>query len=113
MLTLTTVKQIHPATRDDIGDLTTRRPLPSPTLNRLGASLFLNHHGPQTYASGNNGLPFGPHPHCGFETVTMARPGKLAEGQDAEPDNLSIVRDRDGARNATNVTVATLSEIGV
>src|SRR3984893_9690919 len=78
MLTLKTVKQIHPATRDDIGDLTTRRPLPSPTLNRLGAFLFLNHHGPQTFAPGNDGLPFGPHPHRGFETVTFILQGVLA-----------------------------------
>ena len=90
MLTLKTVKQIHPATRDDIGDLTTRRPLPSPTLNRLGAFLFLNHHGPQTYAPGNNGLPFGPHPHRGFETVTFILDGALAHRDSAGHE--SVIR---------------------
>ena len=83
MLTLKTVKQIHPAIRDDIGDLTTRRPLPSATLNRLGAFLFLNHHGPQTYAPDNHGLPFGPHPHRGFETVTFILDGALAHRDSA------------------------------
>jgi len=78
VLTLRTVRQIHPAIRDDIGDLATRSPLPSPTLNRLGAFLLLNHHGPQTYRPGNNGLPFGPHPHRGFETVTFILDGALA-----------------------------------
>jgi redox-sensitive bicupin YhaK (pirin superfamily) len=38
----------------------------------------LNHHGPQTYAPNNHGLPFGPHPHRGFETVTFILEGDLA-----------------------------------
>jgi redox-sensitive bicupin YhaK (pirin superfamily) len=73
-----TVRRVHPALRDDIADLVTRRPLPGPGLDRLGAFLFLNHHGPQTYGPGNQGLPFGPHPHRGFETVTFILEGDLA-----------------------------------
>lgn len=71
------IHALHPALRDDIGDLQTRRPLPSPRLPNLGAFLFLNHHGPQTYAAHNHGLPFGPHPHRGFETVTFILQGEL------------------------------------
>ncbi|MEO6340453.1 MAG: pirin family protein, partial [Caulobacteraceae bacterium] len=67
-----------PAMRDDIGDLVTRRPLPGPRLQLLDPFLFLNHHGPQTYPAPNNGLPFGPHPHRGFETVTFILEGELA-----------------------------------
>lgn len=73
-----TVKQIHPALRDDIGDLVTRRPLPGPGIDQLDPFLFLNHHGPQSYPPGNRGLPFGPHPHRGFETVTFIFAGELA-----------------------------------
>ena len=73
-----TVKKSYPALRDDIADLVTRRPVPGPGLDRLGAFLFLNHHGPQTYPAPNNGLPFGPHPHRGFETVTVILEGSLA-----------------------------------
>src|SRR3954469_23500417 len=72
------IKAIHPATRDDIGDLVTRRPLPGPRLPQLDPFLFLNHHGPQTYRPNNRGLPFGPHPHRGFETVTFIVEGSLA-----------------------------------
>nr|WP_243846362.1 pirin family protein [Rhizomicrobium palustre] len=64
--------------RDDIGDLVTRRPVPGPKLDRLGAFLFLNHHGPQVYPPNSHGLPFGPHPHRGFETVTFILEGELA-----------------------------------
>lgn len=73
-----TVRAIHAPIRDDIGDLVTRRPLPGQTAASVDPFLFLNHHGPQTYAPGNNGLPFGPHPHRGFETVTFIVEGELA-----------------------------------
>ena len=73
----------HPAKRDDIGDLVTRRPLPGPQLEQLDPFLFLNHHGPQTYPANNRGLPFGPHPHRGFETVTFILEGSLAHADSA------------------------------
>ncbi len=72
-----TVKRLHQAVRDDIRDLHTRRPLPGPALAHLDPFLFLNHHGPQTYPPHNQGLPFGPHPHRGFETVTFILDGDL------------------------------------
>ncbi len=39
--------------------------------------IFLNHHGRQVYPASNRGLPFGPHPHKGFETVTFIVEGEL------------------------------------
>lgn len=72
------VLAVHPAHRDDIADLTTRRPLPGPGVEQIDPFLFLNHHGPQTYAPNNQGLPFGPHPHRGFETVTFILQGSLS-----------------------------------
>lgn len=77
-MTARTVRHLHPAYRDDIGDLTTRRPLPGPGLDQLDPFLFLNHHGPQVYPPNNRGLPFGPHPHRGFETVTFILVGELS-----------------------------------
>ncbi|AJY48605.1 pirin family protein [Halomonas sp. KO116] len=74
----------HPAKRDDIGDLVTRRPLPGPQLEQLDPFLFLNHHGLQTYPANNRGLPFGPHPHRGFETVTFILEGSLAHADSAK-----------------------------
>ena len=73
-----TIRQQHAAYRDDIGELVTRRPLPGPGLDQLDPFLFLNHHGPQVYGPRNHGLPFGPHPHRGFETVTFILQGSLA-----------------------------------
>ncbi|WNL38999.1 pirin family protein [Halomonas sp. PAMB 3232] len=79
----------HAAHRDDIGDLTTRRPLPGPGLDQLDPFLFLNHHGPQTYPANNQGLPFGPHPHRGFETVTFILEGSLAHADST--DHQSVI----------------------
>ncbi len=72
------VVAVHPAYRDDIADLVTRRPLPNRDLEQVDPFLFLNHHGPQTYGPHNRGLPFGPHPHRGFETVTFILSGSLS-----------------------------------
>jgi redox-sensitive bicupin YhaK (pirin superfamily) len=77
-MTPRTLKRLHPAQRDDIGDLVTRRPLPGPAIAQLDPFLFLNHHGPQVYPPNNRGLPFGPHPHRGFETVTFILDGELS-----------------------------------
>lgn len=85
-----TIRSLHPAQRDDIGDLLTQRPLPGPGIDQLDPFLFLNHHGPQTYPPGNRGLPFGPHPHRGFETVTFIIDGMLAHRDSAGHE--SVIR---------------------
>ena len=76
---LKTVVGLHRAVRADIGELVTYQALPVPTLpvERVEPFIFLNHHGPQVYTPGNGGLPFGPHPHRGFETVTFILAGDL------------------------------------
>lgn len=72
-----TVKKLHKATYSPIADLKTWSPLPSRTLQQIDPFIFLNHHGPQTYRPNNNGLPFGPHPHRGMETVTFILEGDI------------------------------------
>jgi len=82
-MTYKTIQRVHPAIRDDIGDLITQRPLPGPHIDQIDPFLFLNHHGPQVYPAHNGGLPFGPHPHRGFETVTFILDGLLAHRDSA------------------------------
>src|SRR3954465_12593825 len=86
MSSKTLVRQ-HPPLRDDIQDLVTRRPLPGPRVPQLDPYLFLNHHGPQVYPQRNRGLPFGPHPHRGFETVTFILTGALAHRHSASHES--------------------------
>ncbi|KUG05868.1 pirin family protein [Solirubrum puertoriconensis] len=72
-----TIKQQHRALSAPIDDLITYRALPTQSVEHLDPFLFLNHHGPQTYQPNNRGLPFGPHPHRGFETVTFILEGDI------------------------------------
>ena len=87
-MTAKTIKRAHPAMRDDIADLTTRRPVPGRDVEQIDPFLFLNHHGPQVYAPHNRGLPFGPHPHRGFETVTFILTGELAHRDSAGHESI-------------------------
>lgn len=74
-----TVKAVHQAQYEPIADLVTYRAMPTFTvpMNHLDPFIFLNHHGFQHYAPMNRGIPFGPHPHRGFETVTFILEGDL------------------------------------
>lgn len=73
-----TIVAIHKAEYSPIGDLITWRALPTCSVEYIDPFLFLNHHGPQVYAPLNNGLPFGPHPHRGMETVTFILEGDIS-----------------------------------
>ena len=74
-MTHRTVRTKFASRREDIADLVTRRPVHE--MAELNPFLFINHHGPQVYPPHNRGLPFGPHPHRGFETVTFIVEGSL------------------------------------
>lgn len=71
------IKKIHKAAYRPISDLKTWSPLPTSSLSQIDPFIFLNHHGAQVYPPNNNGLPFGPHPHRGMETVTFILDGDI------------------------------------
>ncbi len=71
------IKHIHKADYRPIADLVTYSPMPTATLEQIDPFIFLNHHGFQTYPPHNHGLPFGPHPHRGMETVTFILAGDI------------------------------------
>lgn len=71
------IKKKYKAVHAPIDDLVTYRALPTREVEYIDPFLFLNHHGPQVYKPGNRGLPFGPHPHRGFETLTFILDGDI------------------------------------
>lgn len=71
------IKRIHKAEYRPIADLVTYSPMPTRSLQQIDPFIFLNHHGFQTYPQRNQGLPFGPHPHRGMETVTFILEGDI------------------------------------
>ena len=85
-----TIKNIYKAEYRPIADLITYSPMPTRSLDMIDPFLFLNHHGPQKYQPHNNGLPFGPHPHRGMETVTFILDGDIAH-RDSGGSN-SVIR---------------------
>lgn len=74
-----TIKAQHKAVYEPIADLVTYRAMPTHhvPMNLIDPFILLNHHGWQEYPPHNQGLPFGPHPHRGFETVTFILEGDL------------------------------------
>jgi len=72
-----TIHKIHDAVYAPIADLSTYTALPVRSLRQIDPFLFLNHHGHQQYTPNNAGLPFGPHPHRGMETVTFILEGDI------------------------------------
>jgi redox-sensitive bicupin YhaK (pirin superfamily) len=78
MVSRRTLAVQHAASPNNVGDLNARVPLPNPRLQQIDPFLHLGHMGPQVFPPGNRGLPFGPHPHRGFETVTFIRAGSIA-----------------------------------
>jgi len=73
------ILKLHKPVYTEIGGLATWEVIPTSSLGMqdLDPFLFLNDHGPQEYPPNNDGLPFGPHPHRGFETVTFILEGDL------------------------------------
>ncbi|GHA55426.1 pirin family protein [Pontibacter akesuensis] len=71
------IKKKYKAAYAPMDDLVTYRALPTREVEYIDPFLFLNHHGPQVYKSNNRGLPFGPHPHRGFETLTFILEGDI------------------------------------
>jgi hypothetical protein len=72
------VATLRPAGREDAVDLKTRQAIDEDARGSFDPFLLLAHHDPQVYPPANQGLPSGPHPHRGFETVTFIRSGALA-----------------------------------
>ncbi|MBF9254345.1 pirin family protein [Pontibacter sp. 172403-2] len=71
------IKKKHKAVYAPVDDLITYRAIPTREVEYIDPFLFLNHHGPQHYGPNNRGLPFGPHPHRGFETLTFILEGDI------------------------------------
>jgi redox-sensitive bicupin YhaK (pirin superfamily) len=84
------IKGKYKAIYEPVADLVTYRAMPTHAvpMNEIDPFIFLNHHGRQEYLPHNNGLPFGPHPHRGFETVTFILEGDLTHKDSSGPSSV-------------------------
>lgn len=78
IMSLKTVQRLIDADAVPMGNqLVTYQPVPHAQLAYLDPFLLLHHTGPVKVASHGPGLPFGPHPHRGFETATFIFAGDM------------------------------------
>lgn len=71
------IKKITSSSAQNMGEHRMYQPLPDQGLDQLNPFLLLHHHGPHDFQAYNQGLPFGPHPHRGFETLTFIYDGEI------------------------------------
>jgi len=71
------IKKLHHAIDEPMHGLSTYRAFPNNGIKYIDPFILLNHHGPQEFPPNNRGLPFGPHPHRGFETLTFILQGDV------------------------------------
>ena len=83
------VKNLLAAPFEPMDDLVTYTALPHHRdFERFDPFLVLNHHGYQEYPPHNRGLPFGPHPHRGMETLTFIYHGDLTHRDSTGSDSV-------------------------
>ncbi len=74
---MATIQFVATASPAHMPGLKTFRALPVHGIQQIDPFIFLNHHGPDEFKTNNQGLPFGPHPHRGFETLTFILDGDV------------------------------------
>jgi len=82
------IKKLHKAIDEPMEGLSTYRAFPNSEIDQIDPFLLLNHHGPQEFPPNNRGLPFGPHPHRGFETLTFILQGDVVHTDSSGGKNI-------------------------
>ncbi len=71
------IKKLISASSHRAGEHPMYQPLPYGSTEQIDPFLLVHHHGPHDFRPYNQGLPFGPHPHRGFETLTFIYEGEI------------------------------------
>ncbi len=67
----------------NMGPIRLRQPIPNTTIDQVDPFLLLHHYGPYAISAFNNPFDLGPHPHRGFEPITL-----LFKGEQLHRDSL-------------------------
>ncbi|MEM6517274.1 MAG: pirin family protein, partial [Bacteroidota bacterium] len=87
---MNTIKNIGKSDFVNMGPIRLRQPLPNGAIDMIDPFILLHHYGPYEISEQNNPIDLGPHPHRGFEPVTL-----LVQGEQLHRDSLgneSIVK---------------------
>ncbi|WP_299065314.1 pirin family protein [uncultured Polaribacter sp.] len=78
-----TIQKVVESPLVNMGPIKLRQPLPSNGLENVDPFLLLHHYGPYAISEFNNPFDLGPHPHRGFEPITL-----LFKGEQLHRDSL-------------------------
>lgn len=87
------VKKIGESPLVNMGAIRLRQPIPTEDIENVDPFILLHHYGPYAISEFNNPFDLGPHPHRGFEPITL-----LFQGEQLHRDSLgneSIVKSGD------------------
>lgn len=83
MQTYKTIQNSTASPLVNMGAISLRQPLPSEGIENVDPFLLLHHYGPYAISEFNNPFDLGPHPHRGFEPITL-----LFKGEQLHRDSL-------------------------
>ena len=83
MKKLKSIKNIVTSPLVNMGPIKLRQPLPTQGIENVDPFLLLHHYGPYAISEFNNPFDLGPHPHRGFEPITL-----LFKGEQFHRDSL-------------------------
>lgn len=83
MKTYKTIQKIVNSPLVNMGPIRLRQPLPTDDIENVDPFLLLHHYGPYAISEFNNPFDLGPHPHRGFEPITL-----LFKGEQLHRDSL-------------------------
>ena len=83
MKTYKTIQNIVASPLVNMGPIRLRQPLPTQGIENVDPFLLLHHYGPYAISEFNNPFDLGPHPHRGFEPITL-----LFKGEQLHRDSL-------------------------
>ncbi len=81
--TLKTIQQKTGSPMVNMGPIKLRQPIPSQGIEQVDPFILLHHYGPYSISETNNPFDLGPHPHRGFEPITL-----LFKGEQLHRDSL-------------------------
>lgn len=83
MKTYKSVKHLGDSPLVNMGPIRLRQPIPTNEIENVDPFLLLHHYGPYALSEFNNPFDLGPHPHRGFEPITL-----LFKGEQLHRDSL-------------------------
>jgi len=83
MKTYKTIKHVGESPMVNMGPIRLRQPIPTNEVENVDPFILLHHYGPYAISEFNNPFDLGPHPHRGFEPITL-----LFDGEQLHRDSL-------------------------